>query len=68
MEALEQRGAGSTPSNPANQHRDASRANMKYAALEKPDRDIAARLDKLREKPKGLIFVHQNGLNLFSKT
>ena len=32
----------------------ASKPNPKYAALDKPDRDIALRLEKLKEKPQGM--------------
>ena len=30
-----------------------AKLNPKYAALDKPDREIAQRLEKLKEKPKG---------------
>jgi hypothetical protein len=30
-----------------------SKVNPKYANLDKPDRDIAERLEKLRDKPQG---------------
>lgn len=30
-----------------------AKVNPKYAALDKPDREIAERLEKLKERPKG---------------
>lgn len=30
-----------------------AKVNPKYAALDKPDREIAQRLEKLKERPKG---------------
>ncbi|XP_070181315.1 abscission/NoCut checkpoint regulator-like isoform X3 [Littorina saxatilis] len=51
MAALEQKEA-SGASLGSHQKGGGSKANAKYAALDKPDRDIAERLDRLKEKPK----------------